>query len=96
MSIECKKRNVEHMLLFEPLTNFLHYDQIQVVKKRKINSKIKRKSSNHLFNVTKKQKVNDNWRCLIHKEEYICDIYDCSGVKHIKECNKSCYTSYIN
>jgi hypothetical protein len=87
MLIMCKKRN---------MGSILNYEQLQTVKKRKIHYKIKRKASYNLFNVTKKQKVYDNRRCLIHEEEYICDIYECSGIKYIKDLQKSCFISYIN
>ena len=78
MFVACKRRKMEHITLFEPLSR-------------------KRNADRELINpLDKKQKVCDNRHCLVHEEEYICNIYDCSGVKCMKEYNQSSFMSYIN
>ena len=101
MFIACK---MEHLPLFDPLSRKrkwldignVYYEQV-LPKKMRLPVKIKRKADSELINpVDKKQKVCDNRCCLVHEEEYICNIYECSGVKCMEEYNKSSFMSYIN
>lgn len=56
------------------------------VKKQRILERYENKSKLFVDNKNNKiQKIEHNiTKCLIHEEEYICDIYNCSGVKNIK------------
>jgi hypothetical protein len=45
----------------------------------------KRKINNVFVVIEKKQKCDHNfYHCVLHKEKYICDIYDCSGLNENK------------
>lgn len=50
----------------------------------------KRKAYNNLDKNNKRQKV-DNIYCLFHGDKYICDIYECSGIKCLKTCDNMPY-----
>ena len=54
------------------------YKKRRVEFKRK-NNRTKRKIFYDLPNHSKRLKSKSN-HCLIHEEQYICDIYECSGV----------------
>lgn len=102
MFVACKRRKMEHITLFEPLSRkrkwkYNIYYKLQLPKKLRLSFKIKRNADRELINpLDKKQKVCDNRHCLVHEEEYICNIYDCSGIKCMKEYNQSSFMSYIN
>ena len=51
-------------------------------KKRRLNRKVvckKRKREENIQKIVKKQRKDEY--CFLHGEKYICDIYDCDGVK---------------
>ncbi len=56
------------------------------IKKRKYNK-------NTEYNHPKKQKKEHKNKCILHDENYICDIYDCNGVNNYI---KYSHMPYIN
>jgi hypothetical protein len=85
---------IEHMSLSRK-RKLLYYDLPLLLQKRmRLSVKIKRNADEILLSiVNKKQKVCDSMYCLVHDYAYICEIYECSGVKVY---NKSSFMSYIN
>jgi hypothetical protein len=53
---------------------------------------VKRKTYTVLSNSNEKKQKRCVY-CLIHEEKYICDIYECSGVKHNKHVLYMPYTN---
>ena len=60
---------------FTPSRNYKHHK----VAKKKIKRQIKRKIFHDLPNHSKRLK-SKSYHCLVHEEQHICDIYECSGV----------------
>lgn len=91
-----KRRKMEHISLFEPLLTKRKMPDEQFFPRKRMREtlsvKTKRSIDNNILNTNKKQKVC-NIHCLIHIDEYICNIYECSG---IKEHHKSFFMPYIN
>lgn len=46
------------------------------------------------FNISNKK--NKSIYCLIHEYSYICDMYDCSGIKKLKKQKPNIFMPYIN
>jgi hypothetical protein len=69
-------------------------------KRRKINPLKKRKRLCCDYNYKrmkfpKRNTQERNKHCLVHGEEYICDIYECSGIKYVDDKQPS-FMPYIN
>lgn len=82
-----KKRKIERSInKRKRVDNKVH---LYNMKKQKISIKLKRKSITDMKSNDKKQKLFEEsnvHNCLIHDEMYICNIYECSGIKDIKPC----------
>jgi len=94
MWVVCKRQKIELTLRKRKL--FLCEDPTYVPNKRKrlypSPNILKRKTHPELNDrSTKKLKVTQF--CLVHEEKYICDIYECSGVKKYEDGNN--FMSYI-
>lgn len=100
MSVGCKRRKFEQartlgsILKKRKYVDNIYYQKL-LSKKCRLLVKTKRKAMVELDNhLHKKQKVFDRG-CLLHSEEYICNIYECSGVKCLDEYDKKIFMPYI-
>lgn len=96
MFVVCKKRKIEPKSIkrkrfYDDLINFT-----PTIKKHKIYSafEIKKRKTHKSpeYIDPKKQKQEHKPKCILHEEQYICDIYECSGVQKYY---KSSHMPYI-
>lgn len=96
MWVVCKRRKIESLNHKRKLPEY-NYTNKSIKKTRfypPTNYK-KRKINNVFIVIEKKQKCDHNfYQCVLHKEKYICDIYDCSGIKENTTMNEH-YMPYI-
>lgn len=84
----CKRRKIENILCYK--RKWTSYDNLDKnVKKKRISPPVPNKHKRLLLvdhiKSNKRQKVEPVIpNCLIHEEKYICDIYECSGVKEFR------------
>lgn len=106
MWVVCKRRKIELKIIKRKRFYDDFIDFPTTIKKHKIyhvfNSKRKYHRGDLESNIDiKKRKYNRNFecnteikkekKCIFHEEQYICDIYECSGVQKYYKCNHMPY-----
>lgn len=89
MWVVCKKRKIIKQLILK--RKLVNGEYNNIIKKQKFVNHLKRKSFAGLEKKHKKQKIINAYICLIHEQRYICDVYDCGGIKKIYHSNHMPY-----
>lgn len=90
MWVACKKQKIEPTCKRKNVC-YSFNDSIKF-KKARLRFVTKRKIYDQKSKDNKRHKKH-HCRCLLHKEDYICNIYDCSGVQ---DYNQTIHMPYIN